>query len=312
MRHSTMPPLFVGIDYHKNQLQVCLLDRQGRVLANRSVANDWCWHVELAHAGYVAKLKGSPDKTDWGDARLLGDLTRVGYLPKVWLAPRWVRQLRGLVRYRQQQVNASRNEKLRIGALLRELRIQQPLFRRWTKGWLAWLESEAVQQMPQASQWILRRHLRKLRWLAQEIKQIRKQLQAYTRDDELTQRLQCESGIGEVTSWVLRAEVGQFDRFNSGQSLSRFCGLTPRNASSGSRQADGGLIKAGNGLLRATLIEMAHRLARHDQRWRAFKMRLKARGKAGSVIAAAIANRYMRGLYHRMQMPVLDLDGPAL
>ncbi|MDP7346745.1 MAG: hypothetical protein QF735_00860, partial [Phycisphaeraceae bacterium] len=27
------------------------------------------WSVQLAHAGYVARLKRSPDKTDFGDAR---------------------------------------------------------------------------------------------------------------------------------------------------------------------------------------------------------------------------------------------------
>ena len=32
-------------------------------------------------------MKKSPDKTNFSDAKLLADLVRVGYLPKVWLAP---------------------------------------------------------------------------------------------------------------------------------------------------------------------------------------------------------------------------------
>ena len=59
------------------------------------------WSVELAHPGYVARMKQSPDKTDYSDARMLADLERVGYLPRVWLAPEEVRELRRLVRYRQ-------------------------------------------------------------------------------------------------------------------------------------------------------------------------------------------------------------------
>ena len=59
-------------------------------------------------------MKQTPDKTDWGDARVLADLIRVGYLPKVWLAPEDVRQLRALVRYRQQLVAQRRAIKLRI------------------------------------------------------------------------------------------------------------------------------------------------------------------------------------------------------
>jgi transposase len=97
---------------------------------------------------------------------------------------------------------------------------------------------------------------------------------------------------------VIRAELGHAGRFRSGKQLSRFCGLTPRNASSGQRQADAGLIPAGNRQLRSTLIEAAHRLRRCEPRWRAFAQRLEDRGKKPCVVVAAVANRWVRGLYH--------------
>ena len=100
---------------------------------------------------------------------------------------------------------------------------------------------------------------------------------------------------------LLRAEVGRFDRFRSGKQLARFCGLSPRNASSGQRQADAGLIKAGNRQLRAVVIEAAHRLMRYAGRWRELGQKLRSAGKPGSVAAAAVANRWMRWLYHQMQ-----------
>ena len=84
------------------------------------------WSIHLAHPGYDARMKQTPDKTDWADARVIADLVRVGYLPKVWLAPEDVRQLRALVRYRQQLVDQRRTVKLRIAALLREARIVEP------------------------------------------------------------------------------------------------------------------------------------------------------------------------------------------
>jgi transposase len=43
------------------------------------------WNVSLGHPTYIARMKSSPDKSDFSDGRLLADLTRVGYLPKVWL-----------------------------------------------------------------------------------------------------------------------------------------------------------------------------------------------------------------------------------
>ena len=80
-----------------------------------------------------------------------------------------------------------------------------------------------------------------------------------------------------------------------------FCGLSPRNASSGQRQADAGLIQAGNRQLRTVLIEAAHRLMRYDERWLKLNHKLRLRGKPGSVVAAAVANRWVRGLFHHMQ-----------
>src|SRR5205807_1607406 len=99
-------PLMIGLDYSDIFVQLCAMDPQGNVLVNRACGNDWrelvravagkgevrrvaieaCsgaadlaeelvshagWHVELAHPHYVAKLKGSPDKTDFSDGRLL-------------------------------------------------------------------------------------------------------------------------------------------------------------------------------------------------------------------------------------------------
>ena len=95
--------------------------------------------------------------------------------------------------------------------------------------------------------------------------------------------------------------AGRFDRFRSGKQLSRYCGLSPRNASSGQRQADAGLIKAGNEFVRATIIEAAHRLIRFDERWRALATSLREAGKPACVVAAAVGNRWIRWLYHQIQ-----------
>ncbi len=127
-----------------------------------------------------------------------------------------------------------------------------------------------------------------------------RRLRTATSDDAIVARLLELDGVGEVTAFVLRAEIGHFDRFASGKQLSRFCGLSPRNASSGNRQADAGLIRQASPALRSIVIEAAHRLIRHDDRWRTFAGRLRAAGKPGSVVAAAVGNRWMRWLYHRL------------
>jgi hypothetical protein len=112
-------PVYVGLDYHLATIQVCVMDQKGKILANVSVGHSpeavrkvvaphgnkarvaieaatgaaefaellitqYGWHVNLAHPGYVNRMKQTPDKSDWTDAKLLADLTRVGYIRKLF------------------------------------------------------------------------------------------------------------------------------------------------------------------------------------------------------------------------------------
>lgn len=102
-------------------------------------------------------------------------------------------------------------------------------------------------------------------------------------------------------------KIAQFDRFDSGKQLARYCGVTPRNASSGEKQADAGLVKAGNSGLRVVLVEAAQRLINFDAYWGQFARRLLDKGKPRNVVVAAVANRWLRRLYHEMQPDRLAL-----
>jgi transposase len=327
-------PVSVGLDYHQESVQVCVLDPSGKLLTNRSCSNstqairavvercgrtvtaalEACcgaadlahelsqlpgWSVSLAHPGYVARIKQSPDKSDYSDARLLADLVRVKYLPKVWLAPQYIRELRQMIRYRQQQVDERRNVKLRILAVLREHRIGKASMNSWTKGWFAWLKTI---ELNDNARWIVDRHLQRLDSLTREIKLVEQRLSSMVAKDPVIQQLRTFQGVGPITAMTLRAEIGRFDRFRNGKQLARFCGLSPCNASSGNRVADAGLIKAGQPQLRATLVQAAHVLIRHDERWMKFANQMRRRGKPGSVIAAAVANRWLRWLFHQSQV----------
>lgn len=324
--------VFVGIDYHDRELQVCVLDETGRVLTNCVCANDvsaiaavvrrhgrmahvalegccgaadladalvaFGWSVDLAHPGYVQRMKQNPDKTDLSDARLLADLERVGYLPKVWQAPAVIRELRELVRYRQTLADERKATKLRIRALLRQHRQKPPMdVNPWTVAWVRWATEAAA--LSDSSRWVLQAYFGELKKLAVRMKVVELRLYQQTADDGLVNHLASLKGFGRLTAMVLRAELGRFDRFRTGKQLARFCGVCPRNASSGQQQADAGLIRASNPQWRVVVIELAHRLARYQARWKKFKADLVARGKPGSVAVAAVANRYLRWLYHQ-------------
>jgi len=326
---------FVGLDYHQDSVQVCVLDSSGKQLTNRSVENDAAiiervatrhgrparvaieaccgaanlaeelvtrrnLPVQLAHPGYVARMKQSPDKTDLADAHLLADLVRVNYLPRVWLAPQSIRALRRLVRHRAQLVRRRTDVKLRLRAVLRENRLRCEDMRAWSKAWLAWLTN--VAELSDSDRWVMEDHLAELASLGERIQAVEKRITEATADDPVVAKLLSLPGVGLVTAVTLRAEAGRFDRFDTGKQLARFCGVTPRNASSGARQADAGLIKAGNPELRKVLVELGHRLIRmRDVHWAKLAAGMLLRGKPKNIVVAAVANRWVRWLHHELR-----------
>jgi transposase len=168
---------------------------------------------------------------------------------------------------------------------------------RWSRAWVAWARS--APELTENGRWILGRLLDRIEPLDQEIREVEQRLHQATAADAKVAALLAEPGIGPVTAWVLRAFVGRFDRFAHGKQLSRYCGLSPANASSGAVQADAGLVRGCNKLLRAILIQAAHRLIRTVPRWRDLAAAMARRGKKKCLVVAAVANRWMRGLWHR-------------
>jgi transposase len=326
-------PVFVGLDYHDATIRVCILDADGNMLVNKNVPNDHgavidlvrlhgglvrgvaieacCgaadfasrlldateWTVKLAHPGAVNRLKQGPDKTDHGDAWHLADLLRVGYLPEVWLADEQTRQLRRLVRYRAGLAEQKKEVKLRIGAVLREERlVNDSGAKPWTKRWNEWLKTV---QAGEQSRWVLDQEITRLKQLETWIDDVDARMKEATKDDKVVAKLMEQVGVGIVTAVILRAVVGQFDRFHTGKQLSRYCGVTPCNSSSGKRQADAGLVETGHDILRPILIQLAKRLPRSDAHWKDIHSHLR-KTKGANVASAAIANRWLRRVYHEM------------
>jgi transposase len=334
-------PVFVGLDYHQDSIQVCVLNQKGDVLLNRSADNDCqelariieplgvvqrvgieacCgaadlgeqlvdqlgWNVSLGHPLYIAKLKNSPDKSDYSDGRFIADLTRVGYLPRVWLAPSNIRELRQLVNHRQRLVDRGRAIKLQVGAVLREQRVKIDPDRgsRWTRAWTASVRDN--DRLSKHARWIVNELLDDLKYTDGKIKKAEGQLREATEQDQVIEKLMKQAGIGEVTAWVLRACIGDFGRFKTAKQLSRYCGMSPCNASSGKKVADAGLIDGCNKLLRLTIVQAAHRLIRTVERWSRLADSMRSRGKPACVIVGAVGNRWLRNLHHAMKESTIE------
>ena len=176
---SRVPDFYVGIDFHQNVARVCVMDGEGVVVFEENcdssadyinkyvnwrfkskkvrlrAAVEACggsaklaedlrllgWEIDLAHASTIARLRKNLDKTDKQDAQVLADLVRVGYLPRVYLAPERQRQFRSLVRYRQQLVKQRGQLKLRIRGLMRESHLKITDANPWTVAWIGSLRA---------------------------------------------------------------------------------------------------------------------------------------------------------------------------
>jgi transposase len=80
--------------------------------------------------------------------------------------------------------------------------------------------------------------------------------------DQEIERLQRVPGVGPVVSLAYAAYVGDGSRFENAAQVSNYLGLVPRVDISGTLVRYGGITKAGNGYLRALLVQAAWALIR--------------------------------------------------
>ena len=136
-------------------------------------------------------------------------------------------------------------------------------------------------------------------FLTEQIDAIKQQIHAlFDRHPDLRQKrdlLSSIPGIGDLTSALFLAEVPHIAEFDSASQLAAYAGLTPRHHDSGSSvHRPARLAKTGNSRFRAALYMPALSAMRYNPIIRTFVARLKAKGKKGKTIVAAV----MRKLVH--------------
>lgn len=129
------------------------------------------------------------------------------------------------------------------------------------------------------------------------IGQIEREIMAWHRTNELSQRLETIPGIGMITASALAATITDPTAFRSGRHLAAWIGLVPRQSGTGGKVRLGSISKQGDRYLRRLLVLGACTLLRHA-RTRAsatagWITALLARRPA-SIVKVAIANKLAR------------------
>jgi transposase len=95
-------------------------------------------------------------------------------------------------------------------------------------------------------------------------------------------------GVGEVTSEVVIAELGDVGRFRSAKQVVAFAGLAPGRRESAGKARDLPITKQGSGLLRWVLVEAAWQLVRRSPHWHQIAHAVaKRRGLRRAIVAVA-------------------------
>jgi transposase len=208
----------------------------------------------LGHPPAIKVLAQHEAKGDRCDADRLGKFQLRGILPESYLAPPEVRQRRERMRCRIALVRLQTGIKNRIQAILHRLGILHPfsdLFGQQGRMFLEGLD------LPEASQAVLSGYLRLLDHLRKEIQQVERWMRRNVPQDEVVRWLKTIPGIGLILAYIIRAEIGQIERFPGYRHLGSYSGLAPLSDDSADRHGRRRCSPACNHTLRWALIEAA-------------------------------------------------------
>jgi len=195
-----------------------------------------------------------------------------------------------LVKQRTQLVNMVRGLLAEFGIeMARGLRHALSLAARVTKG--------HAPDVPELAQRVIACLAHQIGALQAQLAALEKQLLAWHRSNELSQRLATIPGVGVISATALAASVSEPERFRSGRQFAASLGLTPLQNSSGGKERMGRISRMGDRYLRRLLVVGMTSLVRRaksapasvDPRICAMLERRPAR-----VVTVAAANRTAR------------------
>ena len=277
----------IGIDVHKKQSQICILDEQGavvfetrvpttrpdladvlraylpaRVVIEACTPAEWvARHLEslgleviVADPGF-APMYATRDKklkTDKRDARALAQAAKLGAYKAAHRLSDEQRIVRTQVQVRQTLVQTRTKVINQIGAELLRLG-----YRVGTGAAEHFALRLSRVELPQELLSLLEPLLSLLEPLNERIEQLDQALAERAKTDPQAARLQQIPGVGPIISLMFLAVLDGAGRFGGSHQVMSYLGLVPREKSSGEKQMRGHITKAGHRGMRVLLVQAA-------------------------------------------------------
>jgi transposase len=281
---------YAGIDVSLESSHVCVLDGQGRIVREATVASEpaaligwfeglglkverigleaaslsqWLYaamseaglNVVLLETRHVrAALKTAPVKTDRRDARGIAQLVRMGWFRPVHCKSLAAQEVRALLTARRLLQSKLHDIEMSLRGILRNfgLKIGHTTMRGFDRRIGELVTGQATLQT--IADAILKARTVVLRELAGLDKRVR----AVAREDARTKLLMSAPGVGAIVALTYVSAVDDPSRFRSSKSVAPHFGLTPRKYQSGETDITGRISKIGDGAVRSALYEAAH------------------------------------------------------
>ena len=272
--------------------------------------------VHLAHPPVIRALAKHEAKTDRCDSDRLGRFQLRGILPESYLAPPEVRQRRERTRYRMALSALRTGVKNRAQAVLHRHGILHDFSDLFGKAGRCFLDGLTL---PEGSRQTLVGCLELLDKLTLLIDGVEQWMVTNLEKDAIVRLLMTIPGIGLILAHVIRAEIGEIERFPTVRHLASYAGLAPMSDDTAGHEGPRHCSMACNHVLRWAFIEAVHGVQRtkgpHGFRLRQLHARLcvggKRRGRTSSA-KVAVAHEISK-LVHVVwtkQVPYTDTPPP--
>ena len=176
----------------------------------------------VAHAGAVRQIAEARVKTDKEDVKRLIRLLIADIVPEVWVPPRQVRELRGMISYRQRLVKTNTMIRNRLQSLIHRHNLSLPKNALTDK---AWWEAQAMSALEKIQ---IRQELAMLEEIAKHKTEVDAELGRQCLGADWNQqavRLLQLSGFGVIITMTVLSAIGDISRFESANKLVGYSGL---------------------------------------------------------------------------------------
>lgn len=264
-------------------------------------------HCLMIHAASLPKAANDRVKTNRLDSQKIAEQLKSGHLKGIRVPTDSYRQLRHLVQLRQTYAQQIMRTKQRIKALLLLEHIHIPNGEGrhlWSARALETLRHFPMQETLRFKMDFL---LNDLDYARNRILLVLRQLREFCQKDPSInsnlQYLRSLPGFGLIVATYVLARIGDPARLRNVRELGSFCGIVPREYSTGDQIQRGRITHFGDPTLRRLLVEAAWIAIRKDTELQQFYNRLRAKnlrpeGVRIAIIAVArkLTNRVYRVL----------------